>query len=784
MANNGKKILGTYSASCEKLKNACPVGQVPQVGDLVFFSKANEAVAGHVGLIYKVTGSTIYTVEGDTTGTPGLVTNGDSVATKSYSKVFTRILSYGRPKYTEQNPASKVVDIAIQEVGYKEKKSASKLNSKVANAGLGNFTKYGKWIGSNGASWSGSFISWCFSAAYDSTFSGVIGNDPSDTAINDEQSTVTISQTNANSSLASYINRLTVGNGGYRQRNIECITIHTAKKIGDIHDLAVLLNSSEKTYNYGIDNNGTIGLFADEIMWTDSSNSKENDQRSVNIICMNQLLEPGYRISDECYAALVNLCEDICRRNFIFALKYTNNPLTDSITFHQQFNKKSECPGPYVADNAVPRLIEEVNKRLGAKIDPVTGAVITTSRIATSQTAALKAQSTIAVNSIKPYVIQPSPTMLNVDYSKLKQLGVIGVMLDAGQRYDSRHKELSTYRTDTIYKQTEEVKSSNLPHAYIYTTHARNVTEVKNEAYWFYFVISKYPPKLGAWLHCQFDVEASIATQLVDEWYKYFVKWGLKSKCGLYATKIQADKIGWPKQCGYMPLWLEGEMTNSTCPDEELLTPSFFKLDSLVNQSSSESINSAIGTYSSELADMSAALLEQIGQSLANLKAGITQTDTTATISIPANPNYIGRKSWESYDSITKSRGWAYDVVHSESTVTDEAGLCTIDGKYLIAVGSGVCPTVGTYLDMTLQNDTVIHCIVGDILPDNILDPINKIFTTNDVSYSCGQFIVMNRVGILDPEISRTGDCSYRDSRWKSLVKTITVYNTNWLKGE
>ena len=787
MADLGRSVLGTYSASCEKIKQSCPVGQVPQIGDIVFFSEATEPKTNHAGLIYKVTASTIYTIEGDTSGQPGLVVDGSCVATKSYSKVFNRVLSYGRPKYSEKTPASKVIDIAIQEVGYQEKKSKSKLDSKTANAGLGNYTKYGQWIGANGATWSGSFICWCFSAAFDSTFSGVIGNDPSETAINDEESTVYASQSSSNSSLASYINRLTVGVSGPRTRPIECITIHTAKKIGDIYDLAVMLNSSEKCYNYGIDNSGTIGLFTDEALWTDSSNSLENDNRSINIICMNQLLEPGYRISDECYASLVKLCEDICRRNFILALKYTGDPKTDSITFHQQFNNKSNCPGPYVADTAVPKLIEEVNDKLGTIIDPVTGAVIRKAVLATSQTEALKAQSTISIKSIKPYVIQPNRSMLNLDYLQLKQLGVVGTMIDGGERFDRNHN-LVTYRTENVYKQTEEAQAANMPHAYIYTTHARNVAEVKEEAYWFYFVVSKYPPKLGVWLHCEFDVLPSVAEQLVDEWYSYFVKWGLKSKCGLYASKIQARKINWPKQCAYMPLWLEGELTDNVCPDEELLTPSFFKLDNLQNQSNQKEISNVIGTETN-LGEAGAALLSQIGLSLQQIKeqlrkdseekAVIDQTDTYTDVFVPNDVNYSGRKSWEGYASITKQNQWAYKISHSDDMVTDE-GFCKIDSRYLIAVGNGVSSAIGTYLDVKLQNGTIIECIVGDIIPDNVLDPVNHIFATNDESYSCTNFIVVNKVGVLNPDVRKTGDCSNKQDDWKSPVVSFRVYNTNW----
>ncbi|WP_322154392.1 peptidoglycan-binding protein [Paratractidigestivibacter sp.] len=64
------------------------------------------------------------------------------------------------------NTADKVATIALAEEGYLEKKSAKNEDSKTANAGSKNFTKYGKWIGVDGNYWCASFVSWCFYKAY------------------------------------------------------------------------------------------------------------------------------------------------------------------------------------------------------------------------------------------------------------------------------------------------------------------------------------------------------------------------------------------------------------------------------------------------------------------------------------------------------------------------------------------------------------------------------------------------------------------------------------------
>lgn len=55
----------------------------------------------------------------------------------------------------------KFLQVALSQVGYKEKKSNKDLDSKTKNAGSGNYTKYGAWYGLNPAPWCCMFVSWC-----------------------------------------------------------------------------------------------------------------------------------------------------------------------------------------------------------------------------------------------------------------------------------------------------------------------------------------------------------------------------------------------------------------------------------------------------------------------------------------------------------------------------------------------------------------------------------------------------------------------------------------------
>lgn len=58
--------------------------------------------------------------------------------------------------------ANNLIKIAKKEVGYLEKKSNKNLNSKTANAGKNNYTKYNAVFGVNGCYWCAYFICWLF----------------------------------------------------------------------------------------------------------------------------------------------------------------------------------------------------------------------------------------------------------------------------------------------------------------------------------------------------------------------------------------------------------------------------------------------------------------------------------------------------------------------------------------------------------------------------------------------------------------------------------------------
>lgn len=86
-------------------KNKGKLFDTPQPGDQIFFYSADKTQIAHTGLVYKVDGSKVYTVEGNTSGASGVIANGGGVCKKSYNLTYGRIAGYGRPNYGEQSAA-------------------------------------------------------------------------------------------------------------------------------------------------------------------------------------------------------------------------------------------------------------------------------------------------------------------------------------------------------------------------------------------------------------------------------------------------------------------------------------------------------------------------------------------------------------------------------------------------------------------------------------------------------------------------------------------------------
>ena len=115
-----KKLLcqpsNSYGAGCGASSNYYKQnGQFytkdPKAGDQIFFWDSKKTKVAHTGLVYKVTATRVYTIEGNTSGTIGVVDNGGGVCKKSYALNYYRIYGYGRPNYDVDTKIDSVKEV-------------------------------------------------------------------------------------------------------------------------------------------------------------------------------------------------------------------------------------------------------------------------------------------------------------------------------------------------------------------------------------------------------------------------------------------------------------------------------------------------------------------------------------------------------------------------------------------------------------------------------------------------------------------------------------------------
>lgn len=177
----------------------------------------------------------------------------------------------------------------------------------------------------------------------------------------------------SNSSLISYT-KLSPNHSGQRTHSIDRITPHCA--VGQLSAESIcgcfVSSSSGASCNYGIGTDGRISLCVDEDNRSWCSSNKANDQRAVTIECASDKVHP-YSMNDSVYDSLINLCVDICKRNFKTKLLWLGNkektlaysPKDDEmvLTVHRWFANKS-CPGDWLYSR-LGDLAKTVTEKLG-----------------------------------------------------------------------------------------------------------------------------------------------------------------------------------------------------------------------------------------------------------------------------------------------------------------------------------------------------------------------------------------------------------------------------------
>ena len=152
--------------------------------------------------------------------------------------------------------------------------------------------------------------------------------------------------------------KLSPNHSGQRTHSIDRITPHCVVGQCSVETLGSIFapSSRQASSNYGIGEDGRVGMYVEEKNRSWCSSSSANDQRAVTIECASDNTEP-YAFKDVVYQTLIKLCVDICQRNGKKKLLWLGDkdttlaytPKADEmvLTVHRWFANKS-CPGSWM----------------------------------------------------------------------------------------------------------------------------------------------------------------------------------------------------------------------------------------------------------------------------------------------------------------------------------------------------------------------------------------------------------------------------------------------------
>ena len=183
----------------------------------------------------------------------------------------------------------------------------------------------------------------------------------------------------------------------------------------------------------------------------------------------------------------------------------------------------------------------------------------------------------IKTDAITPYIATLGKSVSSVNFTRLKEEGVVGVMLYGGGLFDSIHLHKSKYVNPNLGKLVKECIKNEMPYGIYVDVASRTIDEAKAECADLFLLISKYIPLLGVWLNLQLVKSYVINDKILDTYKDKLTSWGLSGRFGIYATKDQLAKITWSKHQENYCLWLVNHIDRID-PLNSLLTPEFFKL--------------------------------------------------------------------------------------------------------------------------------------------------------------------------------------------------------------
>lgn len=167
----------------------------------------------------------------------------------------------------------------------------------------------------------------------------------------------------------------------------------------------------------------------------------------------------------------------------------------------------------------------------------------------------------------------------DVDYDKLKEIGVIAVLIEEGSLYDITHKEKEIYASPKLDIQVRKAIENNMTYGLFADVRAQSIAEANRELSWLRIYANKYSPPLGIWLCLNFSKSNTVNDAIMQRYQEVLDNAGFHGKMGLYVTREQLNKISWKEKWkDYFLLFLIDHISDMS-EIETILTPEFFMLE-------------------------------------------------------------------------------------------------------------------------------------------------------------------------------------------------------------
>ena len=134
---------------------------------------------------------------------------------------------------------------------------------------------------------------------------------------------------------------------------------------------------------------------------------------------------------------------------------------------------------------------------------------------------------------------------------------------------------------------------------------------------------------------------------------------------------------------------------------------------------------------------------------------------------VPTNNSF---KSYMDADTIT-SRNTDQYKLKAKYVIDEQTGIWTVDERYCIAVGRYYTKSIGTYIDVVMENGSTLHCILGECKRNRDTDYTNR----QNPNGSVVEFIV--NTSSMPSMVRKMGNCSYACEEMKGEIKSIIVYD-------